>query len=124
MKAAIALIAIALAGCATVPPAAAGPTAGFGQVATINGLRIRPLELIEDSRCPALVRCVWEGRLRILAEVEFRGGSQEFRGELTLGKPFHYGEESVTLISAEPQKAAPGKIDPRAYRFTFAGTGR
>lgn len=25
----------------------------------------------------------------------------------------------VTLIAAEPQKTAPGEIDPRAYHFTF-----
>jgi hypothetical protein len=25
----------------------------------------------------------------------------------------------VTLVHADPQKAAPGAIDPRAYRFTF-----
>jgi hypothetical protein len=27
------------------------------------------------------------------------------------------------LVAAEPQKAAPGEIDPRAYRFTFGLEG-
>ena len=117
MKAAVALIALALSGCATVPPADAGPTAGLGQIAYTNGLRVRPVEVVEDSRCPALVRCVWAGRIVVRSEVI--GGSWSRTLDLELGKPQQVADGALTLVAAAPQKAAPGEIDPRAYRFTF-----
>jgi hypothetical protein len=121
MKAAVALIALIIAGCTTVPPANAGPTAGLGELAYTNGLRVRPLAVVEDSRCPALVRCVWEGRLVVRAEVI--GGSWRQMRDLELGKPQQIADGALALIAAEPQKAAPGQIDPRAYRFTFKFDG-
>jgi hypothetical protein len=111
--------ALALSACATMP-ASAGPTAGFGQVATVGGARIRPIQVIEDSRCPIDVVCIWAGRLVLLAEVNYRGGSEEYRGNLTLGEPLKLGSETVTLVAAQPAPRAGKPTDPRAYRFTFA----
>lgn len=122
MKAVAALITLMLTACATFPPANAGPTAGLGQVATVNGLRIRPIQVVEDSRCPALVRCVWAGRLTVRARMNGPGWTQI--RDFELGVPQAVDQYRVALTAAEPQKAAPGEIDPRAYRFTFAVTGR
>jgi hypothetical protein len=113
------LMAMALGACATVP-ADAGPSAGLGQAATVGGATIRPIQVIEDSRCPVDAVCVWAGRLILLAEVDYRGGSETFRGNLTLGEPLRVGLEAVTLVAAEPAPLAGKPIDPRAYRFTFA----
>ena len=117
MKAVTTLLALLLAACATVPPANVGATAGLGQVAAVNGLKIRPIEVIEDSRCPALVRCVWEGRLKVRARMNGPGWTQI--RDFELGVAQAVDQYRVALIAAEPQKAAPGEIDPRAYRFTF-----
>ncbi len=38
-----------------------------------DGLRVRPLEVLEDSRCPQNARCVWAGRLRLRIGVEGEG---------------------------------------------------
>jgi len=118
MKAAIALIALALTSCATAPPATMGPTAGLGQVAAVGVVRIRPIKVVEDSRCPALVRCVWEGRLTVRARMSGPGWTQI--RDFQLGVPQAVDQYRITLIQAEPQKAAPAPIDRRAYRFTFA----
>ena len=122
MKALIFLAVLALTACATVPPPSAGPTAGLGQVATVSGLRIRPIQVIEDSRCPALARCDWEGRLIVRARMSGQGWTQI--RDFELGVPQAVDQYRVALIAAEPPKAAPGAIDPRAYRFTFAVSGR
>ena len=122
MKAVVTLIALMLAACATAPLVNAGPTAGLGQVASVNGLRIRPIEVVEDSRCPALVRCVGEGRLKVRARMNGPGWTQI--RDFELGVPQAVDQYRATLIAAEPQKAAPGEIDPRAYRFTFTAEGR
>ena len=44
--------------------------------------------------------------------------------DFELGVPQAVDQYRVTLIAAEPQKATPGPIDPRAYRFTFDLSGR
>lgn len=120
MKAVFPLLALALAGCATMSPAAAGPVVGLGQQAHVGGVRIRPLALVEDSRCAVNVQCVWAGRLVILAEISFHGGSETFRGNMTLGEPLRLGAETVTLAASTPVKVAGETLDMRAYRFTFA----
>jgi len=108
---------IALAACATVPPVSAGPTAGFGEVARAGDVSVRPLALLEDSRCPALVRCVWAGQVRMSAEV-WSSRNRETR-EMILGKPIMVSGGTLTLVDVEPPKLAPETTDRRAYRFTF-----
>ncbi|WP_294123635.1 hypothetical protein [Sphingomonas sp.] len=115
---ATALFAAALAGCATVPPASAGPTAGLNQVATIGDIKIRPIDVVEDSRCPANVQCVWAGRLIVRARMNGPGWTQV--RDFELGVFQAVDRYRVTLVGAEPPKAAPGPIEPSSYRFTFA----
>lgn len=117
MKAIIALTACALAGCATVPPPSGGPTAGLNQVATVGDIKIRPIDVVEDSRCPANVQCVWAGRLIVRARMNGPGWTQV--RDFELGVFQAVDRYRVTLVSAEPPKAVPGPIEPGSYRFTF-----
>ena len=113
---------LALAACATVPPpVAASPTAGFGQVASAGQLSVRPLALLEDSRCPASVQCVWAGQVRISAEITDTMGTGP--REFTLGKPVVVDGGTVTLVVVDPARLAPGDADRRDYRFTFTFQG-
>jgi len=117
MKALVLVASIALSACSTIPPANAGPTAAIGQVAYTNGVSVRPLQVLEDSRCPVDVRCVWAGRLVVRSKVT--GGSWHETRDLELGKPQHVADGALTLVSAIPQKKAGVAIDARSYRFTF-----
>jgi hypothetical protein len=117
MKAAAFLIAFALSACATAPPVHAGPTAGLGGVAYTNGLKVRPLSVVEDSRCPINAVCVWAGQLVVRTEVI--GGSWRQAHDLELGKPQQIADGALTLVAAEPSKVAGVATDPPAYRFTF-----
>ena len=117
MKPLIALAALALASCASVPSASAGPTAALGQSAYTNGLKVRPVQVLEDSRCPMNARCVWAGRVVVRSEVT--GGSWRRTLDLELGKPQQVADGALTLVSALPEKVAGTETDPPAYRFTF-----
>jgi hypothetical protein len=114
MKRFLPLATAALAACATVPAPAVGPTAALGQVARVDGLIVRPLRVVEDSRCPINARCVWAGRMILHARVE----STAY--DLTLGEPVAIPGGRLTLVAAEPGREAGRETDPAAYRFTFA----
>ena len=107
---------LALASCGTVSQKdyANGPTAPLNEVATLDGLTVRPLAVIEDSRCPASVQCVWAGRVRISAEISGAGTR-----ELTLGEPAAVSGGTLTLVDVRPSKRTPAAIAPREYQFTF-----
>jgi hypothetical protein len=71
--------------------------AGAGQTADLGGgLTVRPLAIIEDSRCPANVQCIWAGRMRIRANVS----GQET--ELELGQPLQAPNGTVIFAIASP----------------------
>ena len=110
----------ALAACATTPTAPTDPTARLGETATIGSLRIRPLRVIEDSRCPINARCVWAGRIIVLAEVS--GAETRTTHNFTLGEPVTHGERRLVLVAAEPGRLAGAETPPGAYQFTFEST--
>ena len=117
---ALALLPLALAACVTPiseSTTTGTPTAGFGQTANVGPLRVRPVKLIEDSRCPSDVQCVWAGRITVQAEID--GGAGAEVAPLTLGSPLDLGGFSVMLVSAEPGKLAGKQIERANYRFTF-----
>jgi len=92
--------------------------AGLNETADLgSGLTVRPLSVIEDSRCPADVECVWAGRLRLRANVS----GQDL--EMTLGEPTQTAHGAVTLAVAKPAPFAHWPTEeigpPPAYRFGF-----
>ena len=117
MKALTSLALLALAGCATVPPAQAEGPVGLGQTVYANGLRVRPVEVVEDSRCPIDALCVWAGRVVVRTEVI--GGSWRQTRDLEMGKPQQAADGTLTLVSVQPSKRADVPVDPRSYRFAF-----
>lgn len=76
---------------AGVVAAGAGETADLG-----GGLTVRPLAIIEDSRCPADVTCIWAGRMRIRASISGR------ESELELGQPLQTPNGTVLFAVASP----------------------
>ncbi|MEA3011494.1 MAG: hypothetical protein QOD42_39 [Sphingomonadales bacterium] len=125
---AMALLAL-LAGC-SAPAAApgapldrAGAEAGAvevrrGGTARLGDIAVRPIAVIEDSRCPSDVACVWAGRLRLRAAVSRIGEI-----ELILGQPFALpGGGSLILVAAAPaprHRPPPGAETGPATRFAF-----
>lgn len=87
-------------------------TVPFGHSVRINRWTFTPIKLLEDSRCPRLVTCVWRGRLKV--EFAVRGGAPV---TLEDNKPVPYGGGTLTLTGGTPLSQRGEKIDPRAYRF-------
>jgi len=94
----------------------------LGQTAFVDGPKVRADRVIEDSRCPVDVQCVWAGRLVVRATVMGGGWSRQI--DLTLGMPVNVADGALTLVAASPARrvnARPAKDS--AYRFTFAFRG-
>ncbi|MBY0568336.1 MAG: hypothetical protein K2P70_13565 [Hyphomonadaceae bacterium] len=89
-----------------------GATADLG-----DGLTVRPIAIIEDSRCPQNAQCLWEGRMRIRASVSGQDA------ELRLGETFETSRGAVEFVIASPGPWAEwprDELGPRPpYRFGF-----
>ena len=118
----IAALALSACGPKSTPPPPPGPTAGLGQAGEVNGLRFRPLEVVEDSRCPARVQCVWAGRVVLHVGVGKPGGGEETRMDVTLGEPTSVYGGTLTLVNVEPPKGKMVSLERDAYLFTFTYT--
>ncbi len=91
--------------------------AGIGQSADLGGgLIVRPLEVLEDSRCPQNARCVWAGRLRLRVAVEGAGEREVTAAEEAVPTP--RGSFRLVAISPGPWTDWPQEQRP-AYRFGF-----
>lgn len=115
---------ILLAACATTATPVASPPPGparIGDTVYIDGPTVRPLEIIEDSRCPADVTCVWAGRVVIRAEIGTGAGKQEVT--LTLGVPAPVADGVLMLRDVTPSPHSRKPIKPGDYRFSFDFSG-
>lgn len=117
------LAALILSGCAPMPEAGEPMrplivTARLGGSANVAGVTVRPLAVVEDSRCPADVTCVWAGRLRLRVAISGVAGEPV----LTLGEAYALRRGTLTLVSALPAPAhnpPPGAERGPATRFGF-----
>ena len=128
MKLTLILLApLALVGCVTPGSPAPAPGEGrfvyarIGETVTVGGPRVTPLALIEDSRCPQGVQCVWAGRVRINATISTP--TMKLTRDLTLGEPFAVADGTLTLADVQPSKTKDVAIPPGAYRFGFRFDG-
>jgi hypothetical protein len=116
----LAMVLPLLTGCVAEDPFE-GPVR-LGQIASVNGPRVRADQVIEDSRCPVDAQCVWAGRL--IVRVTVLGGGWSKQLDLTSGMPVNVADGSLTLVQATPPRRSAdqtNKILP--YRFTFSFQG-
>lgn len=93
-------------------------SAEYGQTANLGGgLTVRPLAIVEDSRCPGNTACLWEGRLIIRANVAGRDSV------LRLGESLETPAGTVEFVAVSPGAWSDWPSDelgPRPpYRFGF-----
>ena len=125
----LALIPVLMLTACAASPQAPGPsgsgyfsgqgTVGLDEAIRIANLRIIPVAIVEDSRCPADVQCVWAGRL--IARVMIQSPDFATRTEaMELGRGIALEDaRSLTITAAEPVRRSGDSITPDAYRLTF-----
>lgn len=66
-----------------------------GETVVLKGVSLKFLEVVEDSRCPEGVNCIWAGRAIVKVEVTSNGKSEE--KTLIFGE-VRPGEEKNTML--------------------------
>lgn len=115
-------LSLALAGCAhgLAPSDDSERTLRLGQAGDFGLVTVRPLQVVEDSRCPAGTQCVWAGQLRLRAEIQ-PPASGHIR-TLTLGEAQRVAGGTLLLSEADPAPIAGAPGEPRDYRFVLRYT--
>ena len=128
MKRNFALIALfSLSACVTTAgadtPLPDGKNVPLGRSAYVDGPIIRPVKIIEDSRCPMNARCIWAGTVKIEA-IWVRPGDDRTI-ELELGKVVPLADGSIELTDVSPPRMAGAghELKPADYRFSFRFMG-
>ncbi len=87
-----------------------------GALSALN-VTITPRQVVDDSRCPTDVQCIWAGTAHVRASINT---SAETRDEtFELGKPLRVGAYTITLSELTPAKSAGDEIPASSYRFVF-----
>lgn len=87
-----------------------------------SNLTVKFIELVEDSRCPKDVDCVWAGNAKIKVEVKRSGAAKEII-ELNTGinaKTARYDGLLIELIGLTPVPASNVRINKNGYVATLA----
>ncbi len=72
------------------PPSADGSVElALGQTATLSGVEVRAVRMVQDSRCPPDVACFWAGAAIAEIEVKADGSRETVHLGVSAGKPVH-----------------------------------
>lgn len=114
--------ALLLTACITTPgPRTDGSDVALGQEAYVDGPIVKPVAVLEDSRCPMDAQCVWAGQVRLKMLWMHPRGNREF--ELLTDQPAPIADGAITLLSVRPEKRTDGSVNPADYRFSFRFDG-
>lgn len=91
------------------------------QWAADETIQIRFDSILDDSRCPQGVQCVWAGRA--IAGITFSQNGEMQNGALVMGDPAGtsysnqatFGDFTVRLNQVRPHPVAEQKIQPKDY---------
>jgi len=95
---------------------------GQGALITGEGLGIKFVEVLEDSRCPKGATCIWEGKVDVIIELTDGGSSYQ----MTLSQPGlsdQYSSETYKgykfSFNVNPYPEADKQISPDEYRLSL-----
>ena len=86
-------------------------------------LKIKFISVIEDSRCPIGVNCVWAGNAKIKITVTSAQGEKTFEINTEMGpKGDQFDGYAINLLSLTPHPKAGVTLNPKKYQGKFSVT--
>jgi len=89
-----------------------------------NGVYITPQDVVEDSRCPEDVTCIWAGQVKLRVTLRLAGDNpiDEKDVTLTMGVATPFKGKEIELINVTPVPNSKKSINAGDYAFTFRVT--
>ncbi len=87
-------------------------TLRLDQEITVDDLKIKPTAVLEDSRCPKDVQCIWAGKVRVAFSVSGSASSV-----FELGQTIIFKDKQIKLDEVSPHPISTRKIADDEYRF-------
>lgn len=122
----LALVPVLMLAACAASPQPSGPvhfdgeaTGGLNQTLRLHDLSIRAMQVVEDSRCPTGVQCVWAGRVIVRTEIRGQGWSRVEDMELGRGIALE-DARALRLSAVEPGRMQGAERASAAYRFTWS----
>jgi len=107
------MVALLVAGCARTVELDRPFSLGVGEAVRVGSVSVLLTELLEDSRCPIDVQCIWEGRTRFALAASVRG--ERFDDELQLpGEAIEVRGYTIELLEVQPERRV-GSIPEERY---------
>ncbi len=97
----------------------------IGQQRTVkpSKVRIKFLSVVEDSRCPTDVNCIWAGNAKIKVLVSTSRNSREFEINTNLGPQGNQVDGwAINLVELTPSPTSKGAPSKGSYRAKFTVT--
>ena len=86
-----------------------------------RSLSVKVTDVLEDSRCPELAICAWEGQIRLVIEITDNQITSTKEIIYRVGKdlPLEFGDYIFSLIQVTPDNQIDEVIELNDYTFTF-----
>lgn len=92
-------------------------TLAVGDQARVSSATVALEDLVEDSRCPEEVQCIWAGQAKFAVALTERG--ERAAGEVVLpGEPIPAGAYTIELVEVAPAPTTQG-IPKERYAATL-----
>lgn len=87
----------------------------LGVALSAEGITVRVMRIIEDSRCPSDVQCIQAGRVVVGANVTAGDITQSV--QLSTDKPTMVGVHIISLVAVKPDRVS--TVTPKASDYVF-----
>lgn len=90
------------------------------------GVRVKLLEVSEDSRCPQGVDCIWAGNVRVIVRISGDGRSprRETLNSATDPRAVQIKRQYLSISKVMPPKIVDREIKPQDYVITLTLSAR
>ncbi len=89
----------------------------MGQVMSGLNVSITPRQVVDDSRCPTDVQCIWAGTVHVRVTIKTPKSTADVT--LEIGKPIEKDGYTITFTELTPGKNSGETIPDSSYRFVF-----
>lgn len=83
-----------------------------------QGLNVEFVRVVEDTRCPTDVTCVWAGEVKVQLSTRINA-AEAVQHEITVGQSATVDGFRLIVVQVQPERISSRQISPEEYRVTL-----